>query len=77
MRYWTYEQVKYFVENESGCKLLSTEYINNRTKMLFICKCGKKFITSFEKFKHRNKRQCNECGKKTNINNRKLPYTYI
>lgn len=77
MKYWTYEQVKYFVENESACKLLSTEYKNNRTKMLFLCKCGKKFSTSFEKFKHRNKRQCNGCGKKVKINNRKLPYIYI
>ena len=41
----TYQEVKHFVETESnsGCKLLSEEYKNNSTNMLFQCKCGAKF----------------------------------
>lgn len=65
-RKFTYEEVKDFIEVESnsGCKLLSNEYIDSRTKMLFECRCGNKFETFFSEFKQRNKRQCNKCGRK-------------
>lgn len=60
----TLEQIKNFIEVESnsGCKLLSKKYINNNTRMLFECKCGRKFKTEFKEFKSNNKRQCNKCG---------------
>lgn len=65
-----YKKVKNFIEVESnsGCKLLSKEYINNSTKMLFKCSCGNIFQTSFSKFKDRNKRQCNQCSNKNRAN---------
>lgn len=68
---YEYETVKKFIEVESGsgCKLLSKKYINNSSKMSFRCRCGNPFQTSFSKFKNRNKRQCNNCGRK-NIGNR-------
>lgn len=63
-RKWGYEKVKYFVEieSESNCKLLSTEYFNTKTKLQFQCKCENDFIATFEKFKDRNKRLCNDCS---------------
>lgn len=35
----TYEEIKQRVE-ESGCILLSEDYINSKTKMSYVCKCG-------------------------------------
>jgi len=70
-----YEEVKNFIEVESGsgCRLLSKEYTNNNTKMMFRCKCGNEFKTSFSKFKDRNQRQCKKCSKK----NRMIDIKYI
>lgn len=59
---FTYKYVKGFVEGNSECELISTEYVNATTIMLFKCACGSKFETSFSKFKSRNKRQCNSCS---------------
>lgn len=64
----TYEEVKNFIEVESGsgCKLLSEEYIRNNSKLLIMCKCGNNFKTEYTTFKCSNKRQCNKCsGKQT------------
>ncbi len=69
----TYEEVKNFIEVESGsgCKLLSKEYVNNSTKMMFQCICGNYFETTFGAFKNANKRQCNECGLDKQIQRRR------
>lgn len=63
---WTYEKVKYFVEVESNseCELLSEQYNKYTDKLLFQCKCGNKFETSFANFKNSQKRQCNICSKR-------------
>lgn len=63
-RAYTYEYVKNFIEvkSNSGCKLLSTEYINMNKLLLLQCKCGNNdFKVSFSKFKLSEKRKCNEC----------------
>ena len=48
----TYEYVKNFIEvdSNSGCKLLSTEYINNSKHLEIQCKCGETFYKSFDNF---------------------------
>lgn len=58
-----YEDVKKFIE-ENECLLISKEndYKDTETKLNIKCKCGNIFSTSFRKFKHRSKRQCNVCG---------------
>ncbi len=63
---FTYEDVKRFIEIESncGCKLISSEYISSKKKIKIQCKCENEFETTFSKFKHRGKRQCNKCGQK-------------
>lgn len=63
-RKFTHEEVKHFIEVESGsgCKLLSEEYKKTNDKLKIQCKCGNKFEASFSKFKSKNKRQCNECS---------------
>ena len=59
----TLDSVKQYVEENSDCELMSSEYKNVDEKLTFKCSCGNEFQTSFYKFKSRNKRQCNDCGR--------------
>lgn len=68
----TYEEVKMYVEENSNCKLISTEYEKAIAKMKFICNCGNIFETTFSKFKSRNKRQCNQCSGREKISEKKI-----
>lgn len=55
----TYEDVyNYFIDQ--GCKLLDTEYINNKTEMKYICECGNESVISFARFQQNGR--CKECG---------------
>jgi very-short-patch-repair endonuclease len=58
----TIKEVKQFVEENSKCKLLSTEYNNNHENLKFICGCGKEFLRSFNNFNQAKQRQCNKCS---------------
>ena len=58
----SYEEVRDYIEKE-GCKLLSTEYVNNHEKLLIQCSCGKPFEVNFINFKNGQK-QCKKCGHK-------------
>lgn len=59
-----YEDVKRFIEIESnsGCKLLSKEYIGNNKNLEIQCRCGSIFKTTYQNFSNKSKRQCNDCG---------------
>lgn len=61
----TIEEVRQFVQENSDCELLSTEYVNSPDKLEFRCGCGEVFQTSWNAFKTKNKRQCNSCGRKS------------
>lgn len=69
---WNYENIKNFIESEEGkgCKLLTSKNefeencMNTYSKLEIQCGCNKEiFKTSFNKFKGRNKRQCDTCGR--------------
>lgn len=66
-RRFTYDYIKNYIETNSECKLLSDTYTSNRDKLKIQCPCEKHnvFETTFYKFKYANKRQCNECSKRT------------
>ncbi|MCE5220010.1 MAG: hypothetical protein LLF98_01780 [Clostridium sp.] len=66
----TYEYVKNFIEVESnsGCELLSKEYISSIKPLDIKCKCGNIFSTVFNEFKSHNKRRCHECNGMTKWN---------
>lgn len=66
----TYEEVKHFIEVESGfgCKLKSKEYKNNRQLLELECKCGTPFQLDYNTIKSKNRTQCNKCRKLTNHN---------
>ena len=64
-RAYTYEYVKEFIESNSKCKLISTEYINTDTKLSVQCECGKEYEVSFYCFKNNYQRQCPTCSGKS------------
>lgn len=54
-----FEDVKTAFE-ESGCKLLESEYKNQLTKMRYICNCGDEALIAFKKFKVGQR--CRKCS---------------
>lgn len=64
-----YNHVKNYIEIESnsGCKLLSTEYMNNYTNLKVQCSCGKTFEVNFSDFKSKRRYKCQECNGFWNI----------
>jgi len=74
---WNYELVLDFIKVNSECILLSTEFKTAKTKMLFKCQCGNEFETTFEKFRLRDKRQCNECGFKNQLEKQSLSFDEV
>jgi hypothetical protein len=54
-----YEVVKQEFEN-AGCKLLSTKYKNNYSKLEYVCKCGRQTKICLDNFKQGQR--CNSCG---------------
>lgn len=53
-----------FIKSEfakAGCTLLATEYINARTKMPYICSCGKETKITYDSF--RSGVRCRRCGR--------------
>lgn len=60
------EKLKEFVNKEgNGCILLSSSYSNNKEKLIFKCKCGNEFKTSWDNFYGHNVRQCGNCANKS------------
>ena len=62
-RKYTIEEIKEIIEKE-GCKLLSTEYVNNKTPLLIQCACGEVFEKTFTNFKNQKQKQCPKCSNK-------------
>lgn len=62
--YSLYNIKKWLFLNNKKVKLLSNEYIDNNTKMLWECECGTQFFSSWSKIRYRNREFCNECSKK-------------
>jgi len=72
----TYEDIVDYInnpENNNGCELKTTREtfylekekqnkISSKVDLLFRCSCGNEFRTTFDKFKSRNKKQCNKCS---------------
>lgn len=57
----SYEEVRSYFE-EQGCILLDSMYEHSRTKMKYVCICGKHSTITYNKFK--NGSRCKECGVK-------------
>lgn len=61
MKKLTYQEVQERITRK-GCKLLSEEYVNRRTKLKIKCKCGNIFYKTIDVFERQS--QCKECGYK-------------
>ena len=66
---WTYNDIKLFIEENSTCKLLSEpqDYKNTNSRLNLLCDCGETFVTNFTSIKNKNKRLCNKCSRKIQI----------
>ena len=70
----TINEVKEYIETNSDCKLLSTEYKNVREKLKLQCSCGKNFECNYADIKKKEIIQCNDCSRK--MVNKKNTKTY-
>ncbi|MBY6838853.1 hypothetical protein [Clostridium botulinum] len=55
---------KYIKTNNLSCKLLTEEYKNKKSKLIFKCECDNIFETTLNSFLHENKTRCDKCSKK-------------
>ena len=63
--------IRSFAE-EHGCELLSTAYENARMPLLFRCRCGETYFTSWNNFFSGGKRRCRKCGKRASSGERSI-----
>lgn len=73
----TYAEVKEFVETNSDCQLLSTEYVGTHEPLRFRCSCGEEFETSWSKFFSQNHRRCAKCGVELRASKKRKPLETI
>lgn len=60
----TIEEVRNFVNENTNCTLLSSEYVNAHQKLEFKCECGKLFYRTLNGFKNSIFRLCMDCSKR-------------
>ena len=70
----TLEYVGQYFKDE-GCILLEEEYVNNHTKMKYICNCGNVSEISFNHFQLGSR--CNKCGNKKIKEKLKFTLEYV
>lgn len=63
----------YFEDN--GCKLLSTEYKDNRTNLKYRCHCGNESQISFYHFK--SGQRCDKCARLKRANTKRFDYQHV
>ena len=61
---WDIDNIRRFVEKETNCKLISTEYLGYALSLEFECSCGNHFQKSWSKFYSSNQRRCQKCSRK-------------
>lgn len=69
----SYEEVKKTFK-ESGCKLLSDEYVGSKSHLKYIAQCGHENLIFLYTFKSGHGRICLRCAKKEGGNKQKLLY---
>ena len=69
----TYQEVKEYIES-FNYKLLSEEYVDNKTKLKMTCPCGHEWECNFRNFKIG--RRCRACSYELRAKNQALSYSY-
>jgi len=72
----TYEFVKGMFE-EGGCELVSTEYVNDDTRLQYMCSCGNLEIQKITYASFRKGRRCKKCGTERRASLRRHSYAFI
>lgn len=74
---YSYEFVKSYIEN-LGLKLLSAEYIDNRSKLEIMCKCGDIWETTFGSIRDKNRHHlCIKCSNQLGFEKKRFKYDDI
>lgn len=70
--------IKHFIKlHKANVDLITNEYINNNTKMVFRCRCGDTYECSWGKFRSRKQFLCNKCSFAQRGLNRKFSIEYV
>jgi len=74
----TIDDIRNYVKANTKCELISTEYKDYHSKLIFTCdECGKEFTTTFGNFTF-GKTKCNDCkGHKSTREKQSLSYDYV
>lgn len=75
-RKFTFEEVQKTFEKR-GCKLLSTEYLNEKTPLKYIAKCGHERTSTYNNFSRGKGDLCPTCRRKDNGIKKSLGYEVI
>lgn len=74
---WTIDEIKIWLKNnEPSYTLLSTEYINAKTHLLFMCPDGHTFSSSWDNFKN-SKSRCANCDDVLKADQSRIPISKI
>lgn len=68
----SYHKVCELIKDIGESELLSTEYVNSETPLLFKCQCGNTFKRSFAKYYHAKQYVCPKCAKARAVDSERL-----
>lgn len=63
---------EYIAIHSPETQYVSGEYISNKSRLMFLCKCGKHFYKNWSTIKTQQKCMCNSCSKKDGHIKRKI-----
>lgn len=75
-RKFSFEEVRDTFEKR-GCKLLETEYINDRTPLRYVATCGHERLSTYNNFRHGKGDLCRDCRYAANGAKRSLGESVI
>lgn len=68
---YSISNIKNFIKlHNIKSQLLSNEYINNNTKLCFLCECGKEYTATWTHFQQGNNWKCPDCSSKESCTTR-------
>ena len=71
----TIENIKHYIAiHNIDAELCSERFIDSHSKLLFRCKCGKLYETSWSNFSFKDKHCCNECAER---GGEKIPFSVV
>jgi len=71
---FTYKDVKQWIEENTGNKLLSTTYNNNAEKLKLLCECNNEYETTLSALKSGRSQVCSKCSRKAAAEGQALDY---